>query len=61
MNAARQGPAGLLGDQRGQTTLEWTLLLAAAVLPMAWIFKYLLEMLAEHYRMVVFLESLPLP
>lgn len=53
--------SGLGRDERGQTSIEWALLLVAFALPMAWGFKLLLATLAEYYRMVTFLETLPLP
>lgn len=48
-------------DQRGQTTIEWALLLVGFVLPMIYVFRVLLAVLAEHYMMVTFLETLPFP
>ncbi|MDY6913271.1 MAG: hypothetical protein SVT52_02280 [Planctomycetota bacterium] len=48
-------------DQTGQTTVEWALLLACFALPMAYVFGLLLSILAEYYRMVTFLETLPMP
>ena len=53
--------SGLGRDQRGQMAIEWVLLVVAFALPMAWGFKLLLATLAEYYRMVTFLETLPLP
>ncbi len=51
----------LSGDQRGQATVEWMLILVAFSLPMVWVIRRLLAVLAEHYRMVAFLETLPFP
>jgi len=48
-------------DRRGQTTLEWALLLLVFALPMIWIIGWLFKALSEHYRMVTFLETLPFP
>ncbi len=48
-------------DQAGQTTVEWTLLLAAFGIPMIYAFKVLLDVLSEHYRAITFLETLPFP
>lgn len=48
-------------DQGGQTTIEWALLLVGFVLPMIYVFKVLLGVLAEQYMMVTFLETLPFP
>ena len=52
---------GLAGDQRGQTTIEYALLIATIGLPAVIVFGWLLGVLSENYRMVVFLELLPLP
>lgn len=51
----------LLGDEAGQTTIEWTLVLAVFGIPMIYVLKLLLEALAEYYRTVVFFETLPFP
>lgn len=62
MIAARNpDKAGLWSDQRGQTTVEWILLLAVIGLPMVWVFRMALGILAEHYRMVQFVETMPFP
>jgi len=53
--------AGLLADARGQTAIEWTLVLAAFGLPMIAVFGWLLAVLTAHYRMVSFFEALPFP
>ena len=50
-----------LGDQAGQTTVEWALLLVAFALPMVYVLARALDALAGHYAMVTFLETLPLP
>jgi len=57
----RAGRLGVLRDDTGQTAVEWTLVLAAFGLPMIYVFAMLLSILAEHYRMVAFMESLPFP
>ena len=49
------------GDRRGQTTVEWALIMAAFGIPMVYAFSLLLSLLAEHYRMLTFLETLPFP
>jgi len=51
----------LARDQAGQTTVEWALILAGFGLPMVLAFGWLLALLAEHYNMVTFLETLPFP
>ena len=48
-------------DQRGQTTIEWALLLLGFVIPMIYVFRTLLAVLGEHYKMVTFLQTLPFP
>jgi len=48
-------------DDRGQTTIEYALLIAVIGLPAITIFGLLLAILAENYRMVTFLELLPFP
>ncbi len=48
-------------DQRGSTTLEWTLLLAAIGLPAVVIMISALNLLVAHYRMMTLLNSLPFP
>jgi Flp pilus assembly pilin Flp len=51
----------LWSDRRGQTAVEWVLLLAFFALPMVVVLGLLLAVLAEMYRMVTFLEGLPFP
>ena len=51
----------LAGDSRGQVTVEWTLILAGFALPMIYVFKLLGSVLAEHYKMITFFETLPFP
>ncbi len=53
--------ARLHNDQRGQATLEWVILMVGFGLPLVYIVIKLLGILAEHYRMVTFLETLPFP
>lgn len=48
-------------DQRGQASLEWVLLVAVVGLPLAWFCIQGLVAMAEHYRMVTFVDSLPFP
>jgi Flp pilus assembly pilin Flp len=48
-------------DQAGQTTVEWTLLIAAFGIPMIFVFALTLSLLSAHYRMMTFLLTLPLP
>ena len=47
--------------QRGATTLEWTLLVAAIALPSYGIILLGLETLFAHYRMITTLNGLPFP
>lgn len=51
----------LWADDRGQTTIEYALLIAVIGLPAITMFGMLLAVLAENYRMVTFLELLPFP
>jgi len=51
----------LWADDRGQTTIEYALLIAVIGLPAITVFGWLLAILAETYRMVTFLELLPFP
>jgi Flp pilus assembly pilin Flp len=51
----------LWADERGQTTIEYALLLVAIGLPAIAAFGLLVSILAENYRMVTFLELLPFP
>ena len=48
-------------DQRGQTALEWTLLLAAIVIPGYAIVRMGVETLIGHYQMLTTLNALPFP
>ncbi len=49
----------LWADQTGVATIEYSLLLAAVALPMMVLFRKLLIILAEMYKMVTFLIGLP--
>ena len=51
----------LYRQPEAQLTLEWTLLLAAVALPMYWVFRVCLSVLAAHFRMVTFMETVPFP
>jgi hypothetical protein len=48
-------------SETGQVVLEYTLLLATFGIPMVYMVKLLLGVLAGQYAMVTFLETLPLP
>ena len=61
MTITRPNILELAGDESGQTTIEWALVLLAFVLPMIALLNMLLSVLVEHYRMVTFLETLPFP
>lgn len=55
-------PVGkLMKDQRGATTLEWTLILAAFVLPGYAILRLCASVLIQQYQLFVTLNGLPLP
>lgn len=51
----------LAHDERGQTAVEYVLLLAVIGMPAAYMLRTLLNVLSEYYRMIVFLETLPMP
>ena len=51
----------LAADATGQLTLEWTLVLAAIVLPMYFVFQVFMNVLVAHFQMVTFMETLPFP
>ena len=51
----------IYADCRGQVTIEYTLLLATFGIPMIIGFRYLLGTLAEYWKMITFLETLPFP
>ena len=51
----------LAHDEAGQTTVEWTLIMAFIGLPLFYVFMRLLDVLVEHYRMMTFFETLPFP
>lgn len=48
-------------DDRGATTLEYALLLAAIAIPSYFISMLALDLLIAHYRMMTLLNSLPVP
>jgi hypothetical protein len=49
------------GDIAGASTVEWALLLAMVGVPSFWLFSVILQAVAELYRMVTFVETLPFP
>ena len=51
----------LVKEDKGATTLEWALLLAAIGLPSYFILQACLGMLVDYYRMTTTLLALPLP
>ena len=59
--AVKRQRNGILTDQVGQTSVEYTLLLAGIGLPMMYVFKVLLDTLTAYYQMVTFVQTLPLP
>jgi Flp pilus assembly pilin Flp len=58
---ARSLTTRLHEDQRGQTAIEWVLIVVVFGLPMVYVFRALLGILTEQYRMVTFMETLPFP
>ena len=61
MNRFRKETPRPVFGQTGQTTVEWTLLLAAFGLPMIYVFAMCLSILATYFSMVSFLETLVFP
>jgi uncharacterized protein (UPF0333 family) len=61
MMAAGRKISRIHGDQRGQATLEWALLLVAVVIPSIFLINLLMNVLSVHYQMVTFLQALPFP
>lgn len=51
----------LWADERGGTTLEWCLVLAAVVIPSWYVIQLAITSLVGHYQMMTFLNSLPFP
>jgi hypothetical protein len=57
--APSQSP--LAGDDRGATTLEWTLLLVALGIPAYWFAKLALDTLVAYDGMITTINGLPFP
>jgi len=57
----RRDGARLAADRRGQSSLEYALLLAAVVLPAMTVFLWLLSLLARAFWFVTLLQSTPFP
>ncbi len=57
----RRFARSLRGHDRGATTLEWALLLAAIALPSYFIIRLGLALLFTHYRLVTTINGLPFP
>ncbi len=51
----------LARNQRGASTVEYLLLIALIGIPSLVVFRALLALMAEFYKMVVFIETLPMP
>ncbi|NQU75959.1 MAG: hypothetical protein HQ546_06590 [Planctomycetes bacterium] len=51
----------LCAEERGQTTIEWALIVAVVALPMLVVFRICLNLLVAKYRMITFLNSMPFP
>ena len=49
------------GDRTGQSMIEWVLLLVGIGIPLIYVFGLLLDALAELYKMVSFIVTLPFP
>jgi ABC-type sulfate transport system permease subunit len=54
-------PLSLLADSRAQVTVEWALIAAAVAIPLLLVFRLCLVMLVSKYRLMTFMNSLPLP
>ncbi len=61
MNRKTRTFRDLAGDDSGQAAVEYTLLLAVFALPMFPLFVAMLAALTHYYRLVTFLQTLPLP
>lgn len=48
-------------DQGGATTMEMALLIAAVILPAAYIIDLTVSTLVGHYHMITLINSLPFP
>ena len=57
----RRMTGALLCDQRGQSMLEYVLLLAGVVLPATYLFMRLLATLRNMYEFTSLITSLPFP
>jgi hypothetical protein len=53
--------AKLIGDQAGQATLEWTLILVVFGLPMIFVFNWLMQIFGMMYAHTAFFQALPFP
>jgi Flp pilus assembly pilin Flp len=54
-------PARLAADDRGQATVEYTLLLAVFGVPLLVLFAAMLAALSSYFEMVSLMETMPLP
>ena len=61
LNGEASGVTGLLADDRGATTFEWALLLAAVALASLYFFNLALQTLIAHYQLTTTINSLPFP
>ena len=48
-------------DQRGATSLEWALLLAAIAVPSYWLMTAGIDLMIGYYQMMTTLNALPFP
>jgi Flp pilus assembly pilin Flp len=53
--------SALCVDDRGQATVEYTLLLAAFGIPLMVLFAAMLRALGQYFQMISLLETMPLP
>ncbi|MFP4105983.1 MAG: hypothetical protein ACLFVU_07820 [Phycisphaerae bacterium] len=48
-------------DESGAASIEWVLVLATFGIPMVFVVLTLLDALMAHYRLLTFLQTLPMP
>ena len=61
MSAVQRTIRDIHGDRTGQSMIEWVLLLVGIGIPLIYVFGLLLDALAELYKMVSFIVTLPFP
>ncbi len=51
----------LAGEDAGQMTIEWALVMVVVALPFLVLFRLLVKIIVAHFQMVTFMQSLPFP